>query len=241
MTNDQISMRPIKITRGVSTFAHGSCLIEFGNTHVLCTATVDDSVPPWRRGKGVGWVTAEYSMLPTATPTRSRRERSGAKGRTMEIERLIGRSLRTVVDMGAMGGEVTVTVDCDVLQADGGTRTASVTGAYIALMDAFAMWKTAGKISDIPVIGQVAAVSVGMVDGELVLDLNYKQDSRAEVDMNVVCDDKGRFIEVQGTGEQVAFDRTKLNEMLDLAQDGIEKLLELQRASLASDGKVVEG
>lgn len=239
MTESQISLRPIKITRNVSTFAQGSCLIEFGNTRVLCTATIEESVPPWRRGKGLGWVTAEYAMLPTATPSRSRRERTGAKGRTMEIERLIGRSLRTVVDMAAMGGEVTVTVDCDVLQADGGTRTASITGAYIALADAFAMWRTAGKIAAIPLVGQVAAVSVGMVDGELVLDLDYKQDSRAEVDMNVVGDDKGRFIEIQGTGEQVAFDRKKLNEMLDLAEAGIEKLLELQLSALSTEEVIV--
>lgn len=242
MTQDtQSSLRPIKITRNVSTFANGSCLIEFGATRVLCTATIEESVPAWRRGKGLGWVTAEYSMLPTATPTRNRRERTGAKGRTMEIERLIGRSLRTVVDMAAMGGEVTVTVDCDVLQADGGTRTASITGAYIALAEAFSMWKTAGKISEIPLIGQVAAVSVGIVDGELILDLDYKQDSRAEVDMNIVGDNKGRFIEIQGTGEQIAFDRTKLNEMLDLAQEGIEKLLQLQNVSLESDESIIEG
>jgi len=225
-------LRPVSIRRNILEHAFGSCLIEFGGTKVLCAATIEESVPPWRRGKGLGWVTAEYSMLPAATHTRTRRERKGAKGRTMEIERLIGRSLRTVVDMSALGGEVTITLDCDVLQADGGTRTASITGAYIALADALENWKLAGKIATIPLSGQVAAISVGMVGGELVLDLDYNEDSHAEIDMNVVADDHGRFIEVQGTGEQTPFDRARLDKMLDLAQNGIERLIVLQKNEL---------
>ena len=226
-------LRPIELTMNVSKNADGSCLVKFGDTHVLCAASIDDSVPPWRRGKGLGWVTAEYSMLPTAGVGRTRRERTGAKGRTLEIERLIGRSLRSIVDLGGLGGEVTVTIDCDVIQADGGTRTAAVTGAYIALAAALQRWQRAGKISSSPLTGQVGAVSVGMVDGEIVLDLDYSEDGRAEVDMNVVMDGTGRFIEVQGTGEKVSFDRERLNTMLDVAQAGIERILEIQRAALA--------
>lgn len=226
-------LRPIEVTTSVSMNAFGSCLVKFGNTHVLCAATIEESVPPWRRGKGLGWVTAEYSMLPTAGAGRSRRERQGAKGRTLEIERLIGRSLRSVVDMGGLGGEVTITIDCDVLQADGGTRTAAITGGYIALVEALRKWKVAGKIQTVPVHGQIGAISVGLVDGDTVLDLDYSEDVRAEVDMNVVMDDAGRFIEVQGTGEQIPFDRDRLNAMLDLATQGINRIIEIQRAALA--------
>lgn len=225
-------LRPIEITLGASRFANGSCLIKMGNTHVLCAATIEESVPGWRRGKGLGWVTAEYSMLPTAGSGRTRRERTGAKGRTMEIERLIGRSLRTVTDLGGLGGEVTITVDCDVIQADGGTRTAAITGAYVALVEALRMWQRAGKIQTIPVVGQVAAVSVGLVDGEILLDMDYPEDVRAEVDMNVVMDSKGGFVELQGTGEQAPFDRDRLNTMLDAAAAGIDQLMAAQRAAL---------
>lgn len=225
-------LRPIEITLGASRFANGSCLIKMGNTHVLCAATIEESVPGWRRGKGLGWVTAEYSMLPTAGSGRTRRERTGAKGRTMEIERLIGRSLRTVTDLGGLGGEVTITVDCDVIQADGGTRTAAITGAYVALIEALRMWQRAGKIQTIPVVGQVAAVSVGLVDGEILLDMDYPEDVRAEVDMNVVMDSKGGFVELQGTGEQAPFDRDRLNTMLDAAAAGIDQLMAAQRAAL---------
>lgn len=225
-------LRPLELTKNVLENAYGSCYVKCGGTKVLCAATIEESVPAWRKGKGLGWVTAEYSMLPAATSQRTKRERKGAKGRTMEIERLIGRSLRTVCDMSALGGEVTITIDCDVIQADGGTRTASITGAYVALVEALKAWQLAGKIEALPLMGQVAAVSVGMVAGELMLDLDYSEDSHAEVDMNVVMDDKMRFIEVQGTGEQTPFDREKLNGLLDLAQAGIEQLQAAQRACL---------
>jgi len=229
------ALRPVTIERNVSKNAYGSAFIRFGDTHVLCTATIEDNVPGWRKMSGQGWVTAEYAMLPTSTGTRTRRERSGARGRTLEIERLIGRSLRTVVDLGGLGGEVTVTVDCDVIQADGGTRTASITGAYIALHDALATWKEAGMIASMPLTGQVAAVSVGLVDGEALLDLDYEEDSHAEVDMNVVCDDQGNFIELQGTGERVSFSRHQLNGFLNLADVGIKELMRIQKAVLAGE------
>jgi len=225
--------RELKITRRYLKHAHGSCLIELGDTIVLCAANVSEGVAAWRRGSGQGWVTAEYSMLPAATNTRSRREAvsGGLGGRTHEIQRLIGRSLRTVTDMGALG-ECTVNVDCDVLQADGGTRTASITGAWIALSDAFVTWREAGKIGATPLLDHVAATSVGLVDGELLLDLDYPEDSRAEVDMNVVVDGRGRFIEVQGTGERTPFDRERLDLMLDLAARGTNRLIAVQRELL---------
>jgi len=226
------TLRPLQIERDIIGHAAGSCLIRAGGTQVLCAASIEEFVPGWLVGKGQGWVTAEYALLPAATHQRNRRERRGAKGRTLEIERLIARSLRTVVDLGGLGGEVTITVDCDVLQADGSTRCASITGAYIALADALAQWRDAGKITRIPLIGQVAAVSVGMVDGEVLLDLDYEEDSRAEVDMNVVGDDKERFIEVQGTGEQMAFTRHQLNGLLNVAQEGLAELLTIQREVL---------
>ncbi|MHB1136589.1 MAG: ribonuclease PH [Coriobacteriia bacterium] len=234
------ALRPITITRRYLRHAHGSCLFELGDTRVLCAATLADTVAGWRRGSGAGWVTAEYSMLPASTNTRTRREVSmGApSGRTHEIQRLIGRSLRTVVDMRSMGGECTLTVDCDVIQADGGTRTAAITGAYIAMMDAFATWREAGRISDIPVLDNVAATSVGVVDGVACLDLQYSEDSIAEVDMNVVSDGAGRFIEVQGTGERTPFDRARLDSLLDLASLGTSRLVEIQRLVLAEDIEV---
>lgn len=221
-------LRPVRITRNYLKHAMGSCIFELGDTRVLCAASVDEGVSSWRRGSGQGWVTAEYSMLPASTHTRSRREMSGPKGRTHEIQRLIGRSLRTVVDMGALG-ETTVTVDCDVIQADGGTRTAAITGAWLAVYDALEKWRAAGKLSGQPLLGHIAATSVGLVDGELLLDLEYSEDSVAEVDMNVVMDDRGRFIEVQGTGEQTPFDRARLDAMLDIASSGIDRLLDIQR------------
>jgi len=228
------ALRTVRITRNYLKHAMGSCIFELGDTRVLCAASVEEGVSQWRRGSGQGWVTAEYSMLPASTHTRSRRETmTGPKGRTHEIQRLIGRSLRTVVDMGALG-EATVTVDCDVIQADGGTRTAAITGAWLAVHDALTVWRDAGKIAQIPLHGHIAATSVGLVDGELLLDLAYSEDSIAEIDMNVVMDDKGRFIEVQGTGEQTPFDRARLDAMLDLATSGIGRLLEIQT-------EVVEG
>jgi len=221
--------RAIRVTRNYLKHSMGSNIFEMGDTRVLCAATVEEGVSAWRRGSGQGWLTAEYSMLPASTHTRSRRETmTGPKGRTHEIQRLVGRALRTVVDMGALG-EVTVNVDCDVIQADGGTRCAAITGAWIAVHDALSVWRDAGKVPSVPLLGQVAATSVGLVDGELLLDLDYSEDSVAEVDMNVVMDDSGRFIEVQGTGERTPFDRARLDAMLDLAGAGIGRLLEVQR------------
>ncbi|MDO8949118.1 MAG: ribonuclease PH [Actinomycetota bacterium] len=235
-------LRPVRMTRRYLKHAHGSCLIELGDTKVLCAAMMSDSVAGWRRGSGHGWITAEYSLLPASTNTRTRREVSlGAPGgRTHEIQRLIGRSLRTIVDMGAMGGEYTLNVDCDVIQADGGTRTAAITGAFIAVHDAFSTWRDAGKIKELPLLDFVAATSVGMVDGVELLDLDYSEDSTAEIDMNVVVDGKGRFIEVQGTGERTPFDRARLDGMLDLAVTGTGRLIELQRRVIAEDIEVVD-
>jgi ribonuclease PH len=236
-------MRPLVITRRYLRHPHGSCLIELGDTKVLCAASFADSVAGWRRGSGLGWVTAEYSLLPASTHTRSRREVSlGAPGgRTHEIQRLIGRSLRSVIDMGGMGGEYTLNVDCDVIQADGGTRTAAITGALIAVHDAFTTWRDAGKIAELPLIDFVAATSVGMVDGVCMVDLDYPEDSVAEVDMNVVVDGRGRFIEVQGTGEKTPFDRARLNELLDLAGGACAQLIEVQRRVIAEDIEVFDG
>ena len=221
------AMRPVTLTRDVMKHALGSCLVEFGDTKVLCAATIEEGVPGWRKTSRAGWVTAEYAMLPASTNRRTKRETGSRKGRSMEIERLIGRSLRTVVNMKALG-EHTVTVDCDVIQADGGTRTASVTGAWVALHDALTAWVEAGKISRLPLTGQVAAVSMGVVDGLELLDLDYSEDSNAEVDMNLVATDAGEIIELQGTGERTPFDRTRLNRLLDLGELGISKLIALQ-------------
>jgi ribonuclease PH len=236
------ALRPVRVTRHYMKHAMGSCIFELGDTRVLCAANIETGVSSWRRGSGLGWVTAEYAMLPAATHTRSRRESasSGPKGRTQEIQRLIGRSLRSVVDLSGLGGEVSVTVDCDVIQADGGTRTAAITGAWLALHDALIVWKAAGKIADIPLTDKLAATSVGMVDGELLLDLEYSEDSIAEVDMNVIMDGKGRFIEIQGTGEQTPFDRARLDAMLDLAAGGVDRLLAIQNRIIEEDLDVYE-
>ena len=221
------AMRPVTLTRDVMKHALGSCLVEFGDTKVLCAATIEEGVPAWRRQSRAGWVTAEYAMLPASTNRRTKRELGQRKGRSQEIERLIGRSLRTVTNMRALG-EYTVTVDCDVIQADGGTRTASVTGAWVALHDALMAWVDAGKIARLPLTGQVAAVSMGVVDGNALLDLDYREDSHAEVDMNLVATDTGEMVELQGTGERTPFDRARLNDLLDLGELGIRHLIELQ-------------
>jgi ribonuclease PH len=227
------ALRPVRITRAYTMHAEGSVLIEFGNTKVLCTASVEDRVPPHKKGRGEGWVTAEYGMLPRATHTRSSREASKGKqsGRTQEIQRLIGRSLRAVFDLAALG-ERTITLDCDVLQADGGTRTASITGAFVAAQDAVNRLLSEGKLTRNPVQQQVAAVSVGMYQGIPVLDLNYDEDSACDTDMNVVMTGAGHFVEVQGTAEGVAFTREEMNRLLALADQGIAELMQLQRAAL---------
>ena len=214
-------MRRVRLEREVLKNALGSCLVEFGDTKVLCAATIEDGLPAWRRASRCGWVTAEYAMLPASTNRRTNREVGKRKGRSMEIERLIGRSLRTVVNMRSLG-EYTVTVDCDVLQADGGTRTASITGAWVALHDALMAWVEAGKISRLPLTGQVAAVSMGVVDGCELLDLDYSEDSNAEIDMNLVATDSGEIV------ERTPFDRQRLNRLLDLGDTGIAKLVALQ-------------
>ena len=228
---DQI--RPTSIETGVQSYAEGSALITMGDTRVLCAVSVEESVPRFLRGSGRGWVTAEYAMLPRSTHTRTRRETT-PRGRTQEIQRLIGRSLRAAVDMNRLG-ERTLTTDCDVLQADGGTRTAAITGAYVALYQALAAMRDSGDIDDVPVKLGVAAVSVGVVDGEAVLDLCYEEDHRAEVDFNVVMTDAGEFIEVQGTAEDGAFSRARLDELLSLAEIGIAQLSEIQRAAIEVD------
>lgn len=230
------ALRPINITRAFTRHAEGSVLIEFGDTRVLCTASVDDGVPQFLRNSGSGWVTAEYGMLPRATHTRSRREAAMGKqgGRTLEIQRLIGRALRAVVDLKALG-ERTITVDCDVLQADGGTRTASITGGYVALVDAVNSLIKRRALRESPIHGQVAAVSVGIWAGMPVLDLDYAEDSDAETDMNVVMNNGGGFIEVQGTAEGHAFRRNELDELLNLAANGIGQLLAKQLEALQKD------
>ena len=227
-------MRPVRLTPGYLPHAEGSALIEVGNTRVICAASVEDRVPPFLRNRGVGWVTAEYAMLPRATQQRTQREagRGGPSGRTHEIQRLIGRSLRAVVNTSLLG-ERTVTLDCDVLQADGGTRTASITGAYVALALACRRLLKEGKVTRNPLTGEVAAVSVGVVRGTPLLDLKYDEDSQAGVDMNVVCTGDGRFIEVQGTAEGEPFTRAEMDELLLLASRGIEQLIAAQRAALS--------
>ncbi len=227
-------LRPVAFERDFTVFAPGSVLVSMGRTRVLCTASVEDRVPPWMRGSGRGWVTAEYSMLPGSTSERATREAARGKqsGRTQEIQRLVGRSLRAVCDLVALG-ELQVTVDCDVLQADGGTRTASICGAYLALHDAFTRLMQAGRLSAHPLSDAVAAVSVGIVEGVPMLDLPYAEDSRADVDMNVVMTGSGRFVEVQGTAEGSPFSRAELDELLVLAESGVTRLLALQDAVLA--------
>ncbi len=228
-------LRDVRLTRGFTCHAEGSVLVEFGATRVLCTASVEESVPGFLRGRGQGWVTAEYGMLPRATHTRSAREAAKGKqsGRTQEIQRLIGRSLRAVVDLGALG-ERQVIVDCDVLQADGGTRTAAITGACVAVHDALVGLVTAGKLAHNPMREFVAAVSVGIHQGVPVLDLDYAEDSDCDTDMNVVMTEGGGLIEVQGTAEGAAFSRAELNALLDLAELGGRRLFELQRAAVRS-------
>jgi ribonuclease PH len=226
-------LRQARITPGYLPYAEGSALIEMGQTRVICSASVEERVPPFLRNRGQGWVTAEYAMLPRATLSRTSREtgRGGPSGRTHEIQRLIGRSLRAVVNTTLLG-ERTVMLDCDVLQADGGTRTASITGAYVAFALACRRLLRTNKIERSPLTGEVAAVSVGIVEGAALLDLKYDEDSRAEVDMNVVCTGDGRFIEVQGTAEGTPFTREEMDQLLALAGQGIEHLLQAQRAAL---------
>ena len=228
------ALRPVKITRGYTMHAEGSVLIEFGNTKVLCTASVEEKVPPHKKGSGEGWVTAEYGMLPRATHTRSSREAAKGKqsGRTQEIQRLIGRSLRAVFDLKALG-ERTISLDCDVLQADGGTRTASITGAFVAAHDAVTRLLAEGKLTSSPIKGHVAAISVGLLRGEALLDLEYVEDSACDTDMNVVMTGAGHFVEVQGTAEGVAFTRAEMNELLALAEQGIGELVVMQQQALA--------
>ena len=224
-------LRRTKITPHVSPYAEGSALIEVGGTKILCMATVEEKVPHWMRNKGNGWVTAEYAMLPRATHTRIKRERPNASGRTMEIQRLIGRSLRAVVDLKKLG-ERQIFLDCDVIQADGGTRCASITGAYVALNLACKTLVKKGRLSGSPILSEVAAVSVGIVEGIAISDLKYEEDSNADVDMNIVCTGAGKFIEIQGTAEQEPFDREQMNEMLKLGEKGVKELFEIQRSVL---------
>ncbi|MGH7310705.1 MAG: ribonuclease PH [Candidatus Rokuibacteriota bacterium] len=222
-------LRPIRLTRDFLVHPEGSALVEFGTTRVICTASVEDKVPPFLKGQGLGWVTAEYAMLPRATNTRSPRENRGPSGRSQEIQRLVGRALRAVIDRGKMG-ERTIWVDCDVIQADGGTRTAAITGSFVAVVDAL------GRIPGVDPLSAVrdcvAAVSVGVVEGHVVLDLNYAEDSMADVDMNVVMTGAGEFVEVQGTAERVTFSHGRLDEMLKIAAAGIGRLVHLQRRAI---------
>jgi len=229
------ALRAVTIERHFTRHAEGSVLIGMGDTRVLCTASVEERIPPWLRGKGEGWVTAEYGMLPRATSERTQREaaRGGQGGRTMEIQRLIGRSLRACIDRVALGERV-ITLDCDVLQADGGTRTAAITGAYVALVDAVNVLMQRGAVKRNPIHGAVAAISVGVYQGVPVLDLDYAEDSNCDTDMNVVMNDGGGFIELQGTAEGHAFRREELDALLVLAQKGIGELIEAQRAALAT-------
>jgi ribonuclease PH len=228
-------LRPVRITRGFTIHAEGSVLIEFGNTRVLCTASVEERVPPHKRGSGQGWVTAEYGMLPRSTHTRSDREAARGKqsGRTQEIQRLIGRSLRAVFDLSLLG-ERTIQLDCDVLQADGGTRTAAITGAFVAAQDAVDKLLASGLLAQSPITGPVAAISVGIVQGTPLLDLEYVEDVACDTDMNVVMTGAGHFVEVQGTAEGAAFTRAEMDHLLRLAEQGIAELVSLQKQALAA-------
>ena len=225
-------LRPLVLERGVPGAAAGRVIVKAGRTTVLCTASVANEVPPWMVGKGKGWVTAEYSMLPGSTAPRKPRERAKTDGRTTEIQRLIGRSLRAVVDLQALG-ERTITVDCDVLEADGGTRTASITGGFVALVEALVSLRAAGSFSSLPLTDSIAAVSAGIVDGRPLLDLDYREDVAAEVDMNVVMTGSGKFVEVQGTGEEATFTHSELLALLDLTTHGAQQLKAIQRGALA--------
>lgn len=223
-------LRPCRITRNYIKHAEGSCLIEMGDTRVVCTATVEERVPLWRKGQGAGWVTAEYGMIPRSCKERNQREasRGGPGGRTFEIQRLVGRALRSVVDLEAMG-ERTIWLDCDVIQADGGTRTASITGSFIAVADAFQALRKKGVIKQLPLLDYLAAISVGKIDGKPMLDLAYSEDSAADVDMNVVMTGQGRFVEVQGTAERYSFDKKDFDEFLALGWQGIQTLVQMQK------------
>ena len=227
-------LRPVTLETGVNRYAEGSCLVSFGHTRVLVTATVEENVPGWMRNKGTGWVTAEYGMLPRATHTRGRREAASGKqtGRTQEIQRLIGRSLRAVVDLKALG-ERQVVLDCDVVQADGGTRTAAITGAWVAMASAFDYLRAEGVLKTDPILDQVAAVSCGIVEGHPVLDLDYEEDSNAEADSNFVLTAKGGIVEIQATGEKRGFSRVEFDQLFTLAQGGCAELFRLQREALA--------
>jgi ribonuclease PH len=229
------ALRPVKITRNYLKHAEGSVLIQIGDTKVICSASVEERVPPFLRNTGKGWVTAEYSMLPRSTQTRTSRESLTGRGngRAFEIQRLIGRSLRSVTDLNGFG-ERTVWIDCDVIQADGGTRTASITGAYVAMVDAFGKMAENGMIEEIPITDSVAAISVGKVDGEVLLDLDYEEDSRAEVDMNVVMTGGGRFVEIQGTAEGGVFTKKEMDRLIKIAQSGIKVLTKIQKKSLST-------
>ncbi|MGE3334714.1 MAG: ribonuclease PH [Rhodospirillaceae bacterium] len=231
------ALRPVSLELGVNKHAEGSCLVKFGDTHVLCTATIEEQVPPWLKGGGKGWVTAEYGMLPRATNTRTAREaaKGGQSGRTQEIQRLIGRALRAVTDLRTFG-EIQIRLDCDVIQADGGTRTASVTGAYVALHQAFGTMKKLGAIHRIPLKEPVAAISAGLYNGMPVLDLDYAEDSKAQADANFVLTASGGIVEVQGTAEDHPFTEAEFHALLDLAKKGIGELVVLQRAALAKIG-----
>lgn len=233
------NIRKVNVIRNYTIHAEGSVLISFGNTKVICTASVADKVPPFLRNQGKGWITAEYSMLPRATGERTQRESAKGKlsGRTMEIQRLIGRSLRSCIDLEKLG-ERTITIDCDVIQADGGTRTASITGGYIALAMAVERMVRNGVLNENPIKSKVAAISVGIVSGIPMTDLKYTEDSAAEVDMNVIMNDKGEFIEVQGTGEEATYTRKELNELLDMAEEAIKQLLEIQAKTLHEEFQV---
>ena len=229
------ALRQARITGNYLKHAEGSVLMELGDTKVICSASVEERVPPFLRNTGKGWVTAEYSMLPRSTNTRTPREKGGGGGRTFEIQRLIGRSLRSVTDLGAFG-EKTLWIDCDVIQADGGTRTASITGAYVALVEAFQKMVESGMIEGIPVKDSVAAVSVGKVGGEVLLDLNYEEDSKAEVDMNVVMTGGGKFVEIQGTAEGDAFTKKEMDGLIKIAESGIKILTTIQKKALHGKG-----
>jgi len=228
-------LRQAKITRNYLKHAEGSVLIELGDTKVICSASVEERVPPFLRNTGKGWVTAEYSMLPRSTHTRTSRDPGRGNGRTFEIQRLIGRSLRSVTDLNAFG-ERSIWIDCDVIQADGGTRTVSITGAYVALVDAFRKMVINGVIENVPVKDSVAAISVGKVEGEVLLDLNYEEDSKAEVDMNIVMTGSGKFVEIQGTAEGGVFSKEEMDGLIRIAQDGIKILTRIQKKSLEGKG-----
>ncbi len=231
------ALRPVKITRDYLKHAEGSVLIEIGDTKVICSASVEERVPQFLRNTGKGWVTAEYAMLPRSTHTRTARDstRGRGNGRSYEIQRLIGRSLRSIIDLKGFG-ERTVWIDCDVVQADGGTRAASITGSYVALVDAFRKMIRSGVIEKLPVKDSVAAISVGKVDGKVLLDLNYEEDSKAEVDMNIVMTGNGEFVEVQGTGEEAVFTKKEMDELTKVAQKGIRELTKIQRKALEEKG-----